>query len=216
MRDEFAASGRPGVLTPSVPRDIGSRSQRQRILAAMAHSCVEKSFSATTIADVVGRASISRATFYKHFANKRECFDVAVEDFVGELREAALEAQSNADSRPEAIRKAVGAVLELLAARPAYARLAMIEAPVLEPSIVANHRDQAVNALKEQWEVGKGGKGARADALLAFGRGHLLVADYVAAGKAKKLPELLPEVTYVLLLPFVGHKEALAQVKLAQ
>jgi AcrR family transcriptional regulator len=196
--------------------DIGSRSQRQRILAAMAHSCAEKSFSATTIADVVGRASISRATFYKHFANKRECFDMAVEEFVARLREAAIETCSDADSRPEAIRKAVGAVLELLAARPYYARLAIIEAPILEPSIVVDHRDQAVDALKEQWETGKGGKGARADAQLAFGRGHLLIADHVAAGKAKKLPELLPEIIYVLLLPFIGHKEALAQVKLAR
>ncbi len=196
--------------------DIGSRSQQQRILVAMTESCAEKSFSATTIADVVGRASISRATFYKHFANKRRCFDMAVEDFVEKLRQAAIDAQSSAESRPEAIRRAIGAVLELLAAGPAYARLIVLEAPILEPAIIANHRDQAVDALKEQWEVGKGGKDARADARLAFGRAHVLLADYVAAGKAKKLPELLPEVVYVMLLPFVGHKEALAQVKLAQ
>ena len=44
----------------------------------------------------------------------------------------------------------------------------------------------------------------------------MLVADYLAAGEAEQLPELLPEIVYVLLLPFVGHEEALAQVKLAR
>ncbi len=215
MTDEIRTGGQPGVLTPNMPMDIGSRSQQHRILAAMTESCAEKSFSGTTIADVVGRANISRATFYKHFANKRECFDMAVEGFVAELRQAAIEAQSTTESRPEAIRRAIGAVLGLLAAQPAQARLVVIEAPILEPAAVANQRDQAVDGLKEQWAVGKGGA-AKADAWLAFGRAHVLVADYAAAGKTKKLTELLPEIVYVMLLPFVGHKEALAQVKLAQ
>lgn len=214
MRHETGSGGQPGVLTPSVPRDIGARTQRQRVLEAMALSCAEKSFSATTIADVVGKASISRATFYKHFANKRECFDAAVEGFVGELKEAAIDAQSSAESRPEAIRRAIGAVLERLAAKPAYAKLVVIEAPILDPSIVNTNRNLAVERLREQWAVGKGGEHARADALLAFGRAHVLVAHYTAASKTKQLPELLPETVYVLLLPFVGHKEALAQVKL--
>jgi AcrR family transcriptional regulator len=216
MRHEIGPGGEPGVLTPSVPRDIGVRSQQRRVLEAMALSCAEKSFSATTIADVVSKASISRATFYKHFANKRDCFDAAVGGFVDELTEAASDAQASAESRPETIRRAIGAVLERLAAKPAYAKLVAIEAPILDPGIVTKHREVAVDGLREQWETGKGSKQARADARLAFGRAYLLVADYVAAGKAQQLPELLPETAYVLLLPFVGHKEALAQVKLAQ
>ncbi len=194
--------------------DVGVRTQQQKVLEAMALSCAEKSFSATTIADVVGKASISRATFYKHYANKRECFNAAVDGFIGELKEAAIDAQSSAESRPEAIRRAIGAVLERLAAKPAYAKLAVIEAAILDPGIVNDHREVAVDGLKEQWEMGKGGKHARADARLAFGRAHVLAAHYVAAGKTKQLPELLPETVYVLLLPFVGHREALAQVKL--
>jgi AcrR family transcriptional regulator len=180
----------------------------------MALSCAEKSFAATTIADVVGKASISRATFYKHFVNKRECFDAAVGNFIGELKEAAIDAQSSAESRPEAIRRAIGAVLERLAAKPAYAKLAVIEAPILAPSVLDVHRNLTVEGLREQWEVGKGGQRARADAQLALGRAHVLIADYVAGGKTKQLPELLPETVYALLLPFVGHKGALAQVKL--
>lgn len=89
MRHEIGSIGEPGVLMPTVPADIGARLQRQRILDGMAASCAEKTFAKTTIGDIVERAAISRATFYKHFANKEECFEAAVEQFVEELEEAA-------------------------------------------------------------------------------------------------------------------------------
>jgi AcrR family transcriptional regulator len=218
MRDELGSGGQSSVLTPSVPMDIGLSSQRQRILDAMADSCAEKSFSVTTIADVVGRASISRATFYKHFANKRECFDAAVQDFVDELAQVAVESQSGAGSRSGAIRRATGAVLERLAANPAYAKLVAIEAPILAPGIVVKHREAAAKALEERWETGRANsaRGPRADSRLAFGRAHVLVADLIAGGEAERLPSLQPDLVYVLLLPVVGHKKALAQLKLAR
>ena len=89
-----------GVLTPSIPRDIGVRSQRQRILESMATCCSEKTFSTTTIADIVGHASISRATFYKHFVNKRECFDAVADNFLAELQGVTAEAHSMSTSLP--------------------------------------------------------------------------------------------------------------------
>jgi len=216
MEREAGSARQSNVLTPSVPRDIGARAQRQRILDAMAIVVAEKTFSAATIADIVGQASISRATFYKHFADKRECFDAAAKSFVGELSDTAIGAQSSAESRPDAIRQAIAAVLEQLAAKPSYANLVLINAPILEPGIVTDHRELAVEGLKAQWGAGKGGKWAGADARIAFGRAHVLIADYLAGDRADELPELQPEISYVMLLPFVGNEEALAQARSAQ
>ncbi len=215
MRDERGFSGQSSVLTPSVPADIGARTQRQRILNAMAESCAEKSFSATTIADVVGLACISRATFYKHFADKRECFDAAVQEFVDELVEAASADRSASGSRTETMRKAIDGLLEQLAAKPAYAKLVAIEASILAPEVIVAWRDRVVAALEEQWEAGVAGRSAKADSRVAVGRAQMLVADRIAAGEADGLPALQPEIAYVLLLPFVGHKKALAQLKVA-
>ncbi len=213
MERESGSARQSNVLTPSVPRDIGIRSQRQRILDAMAIVVAEKTFSAATIADIVGQASISRATFYKHFVDKRECFDAAARSFVAELQEAAIGAQRSAESRPDAIRRAIAAILEQLAAKPSYANLVLINAPILEPGIVRDHRELAVEGLKAQWGAGKGGRQAGADARIAFGRAHVLIADYLVADRADQLPELLPEISYVMLLPFVGHREALSQAR---
>jgi AcrR family transcriptional regulator len=215
MRDELGLAGQSSVLTPTLPTDIGSRSQRKRILDAMADSCAAKSFSATTIADVVGRASISRATFYKHFANKRECFDAAVEDFFVELAEAAEESQSGA-GWPGPLFETIGAVLDLLAANPSYAQLLALEAPILDPGAIVQCRERAVAALAEQWGGNKMSNGAKADPRVALGRAHVLVADLVAAGEAELLPSLRPDIAYALLLPFVGRRKALAELELAR
>jgi AcrR family transcriptional regulator len=216
MEQERELTGEPSVLTPRIPRDIGIRSQRQRILDAMAESCAEKTFAATTIGDLVGLASISRATFYRHFGNKRECFDAAVAEFVDDLETAAIAAQSAADSRSAAISQAIGAILETMARKPEYASLVLIDAPIVEPTILERHRERAVKGLEAQWRAGKGGKRSGADSRIAFGRAHVLIADQLAAGRAAQLPEVLPELVYVALLPFVGHEAALAQDKLAR
>ena len=83
------AVGKFGVLTPRLPQDIALRTQRQRILEAMAVSCAEKTFSSATIADIVSHANISRGTFYKHFNNKQECFYATADHFLLELQAAA-------------------------------------------------------------------------------------------------------------------------------
>lgn len=49
-------------------------SQRRRILAGLASSLGERGFAATTVADVVAAASVSRSTFYAHFEDREAAF----------------------------------------------------------------------------------------------------------------------------------------------
>lgn len=214
MRHEFGSLEEPGVLTPTVPLDIGARSHRRRIVAAMAESCAEKSFAATTIGDIVKRASISRGTFYKHFENKRECFDATADAFLVELEVAATEALTDASSPTDAIDKATTAVLDLFAAKPAYADLLLVEAPNVDPAIVLRYRGIVVTALDVLWRKGKEAKHAGADPELTFGRAKVLIADHLAGGEAERLPSLHPELVYLALLPYIGHDKALKQARL--
>jgi AcrR family transcriptional regulator len=202
-----------GVLTPSLPQDIGVRSQRQRILEAMAKSCAEKTYSATTIADIVGCASISRGTFYKHFSNKQECFYATADTFLVDLQGTAAiaHARSEGDLPAEAVRDAIAAVLDGLASRPAQAKMLLVEAPIVDPEIVRRYRDSVIEAVEGQLRAGGIAGGARANPEIAFGRAKLLIADYVAAGQVKELPTLLPELVYIALLPYAGQDAALAQ-----
>lgn len=49
-------------------------SQRGRLIVALFDALAEKGYPATTIADVVTRAGVSRRTFYEHFDGKQACF----------------------------------------------------------------------------------------------------------------------------------------------
>jgi AcrR family transcriptional regulator len=203
------------ILDPTIPIDIGERSQRQRIVEAMVECCAEKTYAATTIADIVRQASISRTTFYKRFDGKRECFDAALEWCMDEVRAAAATAHSPSDSPSAAVRKAAATILKLMAAKPALTQLLMGEAVAVEPAVIGRYRKLLIPALEKLWiDAGEPRKG-RTDPRLAFGRAQVLIYNQITAGRAQQLPELLPEIVYIGLLPFAGHEEALSQARLA-
>jgi AcrR family transcriptional regulator len=207
-------SGR-GVLDPSLPLDIGARSQRQRIVEAMIDICAEKTFVQTTIADIVGSAAISRTTFYKHFADKRACFEAALDACLEELLATASAAQASTDAPPEAVCKATEAILELLTRKPALAKITLGEAVVLDPASADRYRDLVIPALEQCWlSNGEGLKGG-SDPRAAFGRIQVLILDQLAADRVEQLPDLLPEIIYIATLPFAGHEEALRQARMA-
>lgn len=180
----------------------------------MIASCAEKTYVATTIADIVKRASISRTTFYKRFANKRACFDGAFDYCLERLRAAAVHTYDPADSPPQALRKAAAATLDLLASRPALA-LTLVDAVTVEPALAKRCRELVLTAIQGLWDPAAEPKRPHADPELAFGRAQVLVFSQIAAGRTAHLPELLPEIVYIALLPLAGHEEAARQAQLA-
>ena len=198
-----------------MPPDIGSRTQRERIIDAIVESCAEKTYAATTISDIVSRARISRTTFYKHFPDKRACFDAAVEHCLAQLREAAAAAHSPPDRPGDATRKAAGAVLDALAARPGLAQLLSGDAIAVDPAVVERYRRATIPALEELWAADGNGASPHTDPRLAFGQVQVLLLNQIATGKSDRLPELLPELVYLSVSPFGGHEEALRQSQLA-
>ena len=117
-------SGRHGL-----PRETVAASQRGRLLDAMAQVVAEKGYAATTVADVVERAGVSRRTFYEQFADKEACFlaayDAGLAAVLGRIRET-VEADPAAGWREQA-RAGVEAFLALLASEPAFARALQVE-----------------------------------------------------------------------------------------
>jgi AcrR family transcriptional regulator len=212
MQKQSSSETLPNVLNPTVPSDIGVQSQRQRIIDAMIASCAEKTYSETTISDVVRGASISRTTFYKRFPDKRACFDAALDHGI-EAVAATAGSRSSEDSPPETLRKAAAAVLELMASQPALARLLAVEAVAVDPTISGRYRALLIPAIEGLWGEAQPGPGMSPG--LAFGRAQLLVFSQVAAGRTEQLRELHPEIVYLALVPFAGHDEALRQSQLA-
>jgi AcrR family transcriptional regulator len=117
-------SGRHGLT-----RETVVASQRGRLIDAMVEVVAEKGYAATTVADVVERAGVSRRTFYEQFTDKETCFlaayDLGLAVVVGRIK-GAVEVNPTAGWRDQA-RSGVEAFLSLLASEPAFARALQLE-----------------------------------------------------------------------------------------
>jgi AcrR family transcriptional regulator len=216
MQKHRSSEKAASVLALTTPQDAGHQSQRRRIVDAIIDSCAEKTYAATTITDIVARAHISRTTFYKHFDDKRACFDAAIEDSISQLQEVAAAAHSPEDPPGDAVREAVAAVLQALAARPGLAQLLTGDAMAVEPQVIERYRRATIPALEKLWSRSGNGTSPHTDPRLAFGQAQVLILNEIATGNADRLPELLPEITYLAVNPFGGHEEAIRQSRLAR
>ena len=205
-----------GVLRPATPPDIGPRAQRHRIIVAMIESCATKTYAATTITDIVGRARISRTTFYKEFEDKRACFEASVEHCIEQLQAAAAASHSPEDVPADAARKAATAVIEALADRPGLAQVLTGDAIAVDPIVVERYRRTTIPALEGLWSRNGDRPEAHTDPRLAFGQAQVLILNQIATGKTDRLPELLSEIVYLAVSPFGGHEEAIRQSRLAR
>lgn len=216
MQKQRSSEKASSVLRPTTPVDIAERSQRQRILDAMIDSCAEKTYAATTITDIVARARISRTTFYKHFDDKRACFDAAIDYCIEQLEEVASSSHSPEEAPPDAARKAAAAVLRALSAQPGLAQLLTGDAIAVEPKVIECYRKATIPALEALWSRAGEPTKAHTDPRVAFGQAQVLILNQIATGNADRLPEVLPEIVYLAVSPYGGHEEALRQSRIAK
>lgn len=178
--------------------------------------CAEKTYAATTIADLVSRGSVSRATFYKLFTDKRDCFDAAVTLCIDRLAATLAAGADGCDSPAEATRRGTAAGLELLTAEPELALVLSGDVLGVDPTVVDRYSGMLVPALERLWEQAGAPPRKHSSPGLAFGRAQLLVFHEVAAGRPERLPALAPNIVYLAIFPFAGHEEALRQARLAK
>ena len=124
-------------------REDVTASQRGRLLEAMVQVVAEKGYPATTVADIVDRAQVSRRTFYEQFESKEECFliayDVGVEYVLGRIQAANEEAGER--GWRELLRSDLTTYLDVLAAEPAYAAALHVETLQAGPAGLARRAE---------------------------------------------------------------------------
>jgi hypothetical protein len=114
---------------------------------------------------------------------------------------------------PQRVRAAIRALLAFLAARPAYARMCIVEVlaagePAIERynsavRVLAGLLDEGRDQLTSAEEVPASMAGAVIEGA-AF-----LIREQVLAGRTERLETLLPDITYAALVPYLGQDEAL-------
>lgn len=113
---------------------------RGRLLDGLAASIAERGYRDTTVADIVRHARTSKRTFYDRFATKEECFVELLrannDALIARIR-AAVDPEAEWD---EQIRRAVGAYVDHISARPAITLSWIRELPALGAHATPLHR----------------------------------------------------------------------------
>lgn len=171
-------------------------SQRERLLEAMTHTVARQGYAGASVARVIERAGVSRATFYEHFADREDCYLAARRRIVERLRSHVGEVAgaSAPCDRPRAV---LQALLVGAAAHPDAARLVLIDAFGAPPSARAG-QEQLLGDLVASVEdfLAGGGKGAPAlqiPAIALVGGVAGVLSMRVLKGEGASLPCLLDD-----------------------
>jgi AcrR family transcriptional regulator len=202
-----------------IPKDVVIRSQRTRILQALAEITAERGYAATTVAQIVERAGVSSATFYELFHDKEDCFLAAVREIIAQATTVVSEAYGRQKEDVEQLTDGLRSLLDLFAAQPAFAALLFLECRSSTPralDLYMSGTRVVISMLGRGWgsEVGAGVSPAAA-ARAVLGGAEAIIRKQIADGRAQHLAEVLPELVYCALVPFRGQDRAIVQARRA-
>jgi AcrR family transcriptional regulator len=197
-----------------------AESQRERLLRAMVREVAERGYDQVSVSRVVERAGVSRGAFYEEFAGKDECLFEAYDAMLDVLISRVRTAFTEADPWPTKVRLALGVLLEELAADPGLARMATVEIPSAGPTAHQRYRE-GIQRFLPFFRQGRDYSGRDEELpkdaeLMAVGGAEAIIFDEVVAGRVTRLPALLPDILFTLLVPYLGPEEAVAEMRRAQ
>ncbi len=194
-----------------LPRELVAQSQRERLLAAVVRVSAAKGYRASSVADILKQAGVGRETFYRHFKDKEACFIAANDALVSDLEGHVAEAYERPGPWPKRVRSGLATTLEWFAANPEVARVMMIEMGTVGPIAISRFRDtfhRFTAMLDDGQEFAENAPNLPNLPTIAGGAVFARVYEEVALGHTADLPRLFPQLTFELLLPFLGEEAA--------
>jgi AcrR family transcriptional regulator len=202
-----APTGRHGL-----PADAVASYQRERLMVAMIELVAKRGYRGTSVDHLVKAARVGYVAFYELFEDKEGCFLAAFERIAEESRAAIEAAGSTAESWPEQIAAGLGALVELMAADRARARVGLVEVQAAGQAALACYEaamESAVPKLREGRAL-SAEAAALSEALEESILGGIawIFHQRLVKGEADQLRELLGEVVEIALSPYLGEDEA--------
>jgi AcrR family transcriptional regulator len=214
MRHEVDPRLSPGPQ--GLSREFVQAHQRDRLINGMVAAVDEKGYLATSVADVLARARVSRSAFYEQFRDKEDCFLACYDRGAGLLFEAATTALAAGGAWPQRVRRVYEALLETFAEHAPLARVCMVEALAAGPAANLRYRDALggfVSLIEDAMMADP--DAPRVPTTMIFGLvggSSALIYEEIAAGRTSELPRLVDDLTQFSLAGFMGYRGALETV----
>ena len=205
-------------FSPRLPMADQLESRRDRILTAMIHVVGRKGYDATAVADVIEEACTSRTTFYKHFEDKHDCFLAAYDRLVERVFDTVVAECENEQPWLPRVRKGLATLVEIFSHEPELARTALVEVAAAGAEARQRHWD-AVSRITAYLDTGRPLEGGEElpehTSTMAVGAVSGLIFDELVAGRTEQLPELMPDLLFAMLVPYIGPTAAAEEMRRA-
>jgi AcrR family transcriptional regulator len=196
----------------SLPSDLVSAVQRERIVAAMLRATAELGYRDVSVQEVLERAGVSRPTFYEHFENKDDCFLAAFDAAAARMRERIETASAEGDGWRERLRLGLEELLRFVADDPDAAMSLIVDARAACPSALLRRDallDNFASCIDSMVREEAGGDPPSAIAAAGIVGGiEALIYSRLNKGETDDLQDLLPSLMYFAVLPYEGHAAA--------
>jgi AcrR family transcriptional regulator len=213
---------RPGPN--GLPRGQVTEIQRGRMLAATVEAVEEVGYARLTVAQVIGRAKVSRKTFYDVFLDREDCFLAAFNEAIARVETVAEDAYEQQSSWREGTRAGLTAILAFMQSEPGLARLCVVEALGAGPRVL-ERRGEMLKQLERVVDGGRKVTGARSSAARSsrsassrepaditaegiVGAVFAVLHTRLLAGGRKPLTELVGPLMSMIVLPYLGARVA--------
>lgn len=162
----------------------------------------------------------NRAQFYRHFANKEDCFEQAYELWIKRLTVSILEPVATAPSWRGAVRSGLTGLFEFVASRPLESRALLVEVQVAGGSALAMH-DQAMERLAEaldsvRGEIDPAPAPPEATGTFVVAGIEAAVCEALTMAKPERLWDRLPELMHFAVGSYLGREAADAEFEQAK
>lgn len=204
----------------SLPPDLVSAVQRERLLAAMLRATAQLGYREVSVQDVLDRAGVSRPTFYEHFENKEDCFLAALDTAAARLRERLEAASEPGQGWRERLRLSLEELLRFAAEDPDAAMSLIVDARAACPDALAR-RDEFLDRCAARLdaevraEMGDDEAPSAIAAAGIVGGIEALLYSRLNRGETDDFESLLPSLMYFAVLPYEGHKAASEELALS-
>jgi AcrR family transcriptional regulator len=188
------------------------RPARERVLEAMLIVSGERGYEHISVQDVIERAGASRATFYKHFGDKEDCFAQAYHDAANWLYRRLVGVAKRQPGWREGLRAGMAELLEFCAGQPALARALLVEphaaggAALAEHDLLMERLSRAIDGARR--EIPSRQAPPPVTATFMVGAIETLVRAKLMSDEPETAPEMLPGLLHFVVMQFFGESAA--------
>jgi len=207
VRKRQLPSGRHGLS-----REYVAANQRERILDAVALHASRSGYWGMSLDSIAAASGTSRRTFYTLFESKEAAFLTLCDVTAEQMLATVYAAYDSSEPLAERGFHCMAAIIGFLCEYPDRANVIFVQVLTAGPAAVTR-RDLALQHLADLVEraVSDGGErdlppSTTAEAVV--GGLYQIIYGRILNDRVSELRDLMPEMLFMLLMPYIGHRAA--------